>query len=256
MKALTLIVFSALAFAPKCCGSVETSTCGARVTFEASRAWAWYQATVIFPTDGLSADSATAFAECVGLARTFNFVRMEFFDQNPANVARVTVVPQSYGSWAGKREQYKAERYTYAQLHCVAGNCVLRFADGEGRVEVRVLRGDNPLRFDVPGGQLEILDVWMRPNREGASDGFARTTAPLSELAASRIYLEVTKRLGFVVQSFYLRNDIWFIRNGFPQYYPFAPQEGTPAKEEVEGAVTIECTMNGGAPNCRRWWGN
>ncbi len=256
MKTVTLIVFAALLAASVCSGSPGTDTCGASIAFEESRAWAWYQAVVVFPAGGLSADSATAFAECVGLAKTFNFVRMQFYDQNPTDVAQVWVTHQGYAGWAERREKHRAVRYDYAQLHCVAGNCVLRFADEDGRVEVRVLRGDNPLRFDVPGGHLEILDVWMDPGREGASYGFARTTAPLSELAASRIYLEVTKRLGFVVSDFFFRNDIWFIQVGFPQYYPFDPQERTPTKEEVEGAVTIHCAPNGGALNCRRWWGN
>jgi hypothetical protein len=204
----------------------------------------------------LTSDRIVSFAECAGLAKKATFVRVAFFEESRGGLGYPKNLDQDYELWARSREYHRGDRFNAGQIQCIRGNCVLRFADVNQRVETRVLSGTNPLILDVDGLRLELLDAHVRPGYVDLGFAFARTNAPLNVDNSKKLYAAVSRWLPFPLYCFYLRNDPWFIQTDFPDPYPFAPQEKELTKEEFEQTVTMACTTQKGAAICVPLQGN
>jgi len=120
----------------------------------------------------------------------------------------------------------------------------------DGKADHRVLKGTDILDF---GGDLvstSILHVSL--HRMGA-EVFVETTRPLTRELGLSIASAVEARLGFQPWYVRIRNDVYFVGQGYPLRYPFVEGD-MPSVESQKGTVTLECLNRRGTTDCGSIW--
>jgi hypothetical protein len=161
----------------------------------------------------------------------------------------------TYADWKNWHDASAKSQGAVAELVAVKGDAVLRIRDARGRVTQKVLRGHDPLVFEVGGLTFHILYF-----------AFSELSPALIQVNSAEVYVESDRmpsaELGADIRehwrqlfpqfttSLLFRQDLWFVYNpGFPFFYPFG-EEGEPPSEQVYGRTHIMYCMDS-SPVCR-----
>ena len=127
----------------------------------------------------------------------------------------------------------------------VGPDAVLRIHEASGRIRRSIIKGADPLSFDMEGDHFEILYFAFSapgPYISQRVDVYAQAAVPLTPEKGLKLMRRLEPMLtGFDVTVF-VRNDSWFIYEPtYPFLNPFVETGNPPTVEQYRGRMTLRC---------------
>ncbi len=139
-----------------------------------------------------------------------------------------------------------------AETIVINGSAVMRWRDGQGRIERVVLGGTDPLLVRLSGSPFEILHITATKvperYREPPEETFeihyyVRASAPMKISTARDFTIDLIRRVGLKQIGVQFRYDKWFMDDPyFPTIYRFEPLGPVPTDQEYLKGPSVACT--------------
>ena len=241
---------------------------GPRV-FSEKRGAGYFERALIVPPDTFSAESLERLSTDFLTNRTADFKLYRLIlGVSPQVVAEHTGGGKGFlhvaceGGVRMYNERVATKRVgPIAEITSLGGSAVLRWRGVDGRIGKKVLHGEDPMRMQVGGSEVELLHVVgveAKPRFRDPPEElyrihyFARTRdQPSLELARAAAH-ELSTRVGLRMISVELAEDHWFLDYSlFPIVYRYETVGEPPSCEEYSGGLRARCSFWDGELRCR-----
>jgi len=165
----------------------------------------------------------------------------------------------NYVAWRGQFEEYRNRIAPTAELTIIGHSAVMRIRDLKGRVHIKVLQGNHPLRITADDCVAEAIhvhpDVFRRPQHprpetEPDLTFYLVAERPLTTSCAETATRGLHRALQVERIAVNVRTDAWFIDGQFPIIYSFQENLNPPSQDAHRRASEIGCWATPGSVRC------
>jgi hypothetical protein len=163
------------------------------------------------------------------------------------------VIDGHYGHWKLHFKDYAQGIPPFAELLLLDNNAAMRIRDSQGRVSLKVLRGQNPYLVRAGNKEFMLLHLFISESRNLDRGGYAvylrfyLVTHDHFDEATARAVLQALRESAPSIEDIAvaIRNDPWFVLDSdFPVVSPFLTEINPPSKEQFEKAPQWTCIQS------------